>query len=393
MKKLGVYFLCLLLVAFSFMIAPIQRGGALESFWGLWDGAESTSILVDEIGLLQFNATRAYSYIDTQLKFGFRVPGTPAHDVCASWINQTLRTHLDEVLVQDFTIQKLGQPAYYCQNLLGKLNANQSQIIILAAHWDSRAVAEKDSFNKTEPIPGANDGGSGVAVLLELARVLNQVKEELTAQIWFLFLDAEDQGESYGMYGLEGWQWSEGALAFNQALGTFYDSRNETINSLILLDMVGGTSLCFIDEAHSTNTLQQALFAEGQRLGYTNQFPFNPKSMTITDDHVPFLENGIPAVDLIIDFVNGPWSHHHKHSDNLANIDLMSLNITGRTIESFIRVLTNDGELPDWGDPLNNDLWGQWFWPLLLVGIFGGILILILLLRKKSELPKIRESS
>ncbi len=336
--------------------------------------------------LLEFNATKAYDHIVTQLNFGFRVPGYLAHDDCADWINQTLQNITELVTVQEFTVQKSGQPAYQCQNILGKINTNECAIVILGAHWDSRAVAEKDSINKYNPIPGANDGASGVAVLLELARILNQTKSGINAQIWVVFLDAEDQGNSLGTYGLEGWDWCEGAIAFNSALETFYNPTNESIQCFILLDMVGGTNLVYIDEAHSTNTLQNAIFSEGQVLGYTEQFPERPKSMVITDDHVKFIENNIPSVDLIIDFIDGPWTHHHTHSDSLSNIDINSLNITGRTVESFMYSYYTGSELPDWGNAGNNDMLFQWLWPVILIVCLGVIFLFFIKYSQKKSL-------
>ena len=155
-------------------------------------------------------------------------------------------------------------------------------------------------------------------------------------------------------------------------------SVNESIECFILLDMVGGTYLEFIDESHCTNTLQIAIFNEGRGLGYTEQFPLRPKSMAITDDHVYFIRNGIPSVDLIIDFDNGPWTHHHKHSDNLTNIDINSLNITGRTVESFIKTYYTGSVLPDWGRASLNDMWIHWLWPVLLIGCIGLVFVLLI---------------
>ena len=106
--------------------------------------------------------------------------------------------------------------------------------------------------------------------------------------------------------------------------------------------------------------------------------------MVITDDHVYFIQNNIPSVDLIIDFSNGPWTHHHKHSDNLANIDIQSLNITGRAVESFIKTYYTGPDLPDWGKASANDMWKQWLLPILLIACFGVVFILLVRQRTKS---------
>ena len=107
---------------------------------------------------LDFNKTLAYEYIVTQLDFGFRVPGTSAHVNCSDWIINEIGYYSSETIVQDFIIQKEGEQAYNCRNILGKINPDKEKIVILGAHWDSRNVAEKDITNRTQPIPGANDG-------------------------------------------------------------------------------------------------------------------------------------------------------------------------------------------------------------------------------------------
>ncbi len=311
-----------------------------------------------QIQNLQFNSTNAYNLIKTQLEFGFRIPGQQAHRDSADWIRSELNDRVDSVIIHNFTVQGIE-----CQNILGKINDNKnlSQIFIIGAHWDSRAISDRDSIigNRTEPVPGANDGGSGVAVLLELARVLYDNKDDINSQIWFLFLDAEDQGSG----GLSGWSWSEGSTKFTADINSFYNSSTEEITGFLLLDMVGGTDLVFVEESRSSNDMQTAIFNEGQDLGYGTAFPSNPQSMSITDDHIAFVNIGIPSVDLIIDFIDGPWGYHHTTGDNLDNIDEYSLEITGRTVESFIyRYLTGD-ENPDW------KIQGESFTDMIIISI------------------------
>jgi hypothetical protein len=283
---------------------------------------------------IEFNATQAYEDIRTQLDFGFRVPGTIAHNACADWIRNELQPVTDEVITHNFELTSIQ-----CQNILGKLNTNKSNIIIIAAHWDSRAIAEKDTLNQSQPIPGANDGGSGVAVALELARVFYRNRDSFDSQLWFLFFDAEDQGSG----GIPGWDWAEGAYAFRDEIDHYYNSSSENFSFFILLDMVGGHDLEFVDEQYSNEDLRRTVFQEGRDLGYYNAFPKNPKTMWITDDHRAFTSL-MPTLDLIIDFVNGPWTHHHTHTDNLENIDEKSLEATGSTVESFI--YTYHGQQP-----------------------------------------------
>ncbi len=297
---------------------------------------------------LFFNESKAYDHIVAQLDFGFRVPGTIAHSNCADWIRSELTTTVSSVETHNFEIQKSGEPSYSCQNILGKINTEEEKIVILAAHWDSRNVAEKDVVNITQPIPGANDGGSGVGVLLELARVLSLYETELNSQFWFLFIDAEDQGYSRQLYGLQDWDWAEGSKEFASNIDDFYDSSSEYFDCFILLDMVGGSNLEFVREVRSNEDLQNSIFNEGRSLGFNQAFPTNPTVMTITDDHLAFYDLGIPVIDLIIDFNSGGWLYHHTHSDDLSHIDLVSLNITGRTIESFVKRYYTIGSEETW---------------------------------------------
>jgi hypothetical protein len=301
-----------------------------------------------ESPILAFNEINAYNHITTQLDFGFRVPGTAAHNNCAEWITDKIRNNTDEVLTHDFYIQKESQPRYYCQNILGKINTNKNKIVILGAHWDSRNVAEKDTYNQSQPIPGANDGGSGVGVLIELSRVLSLFKDNLDFQVWFLFFDAEDQGYSQGIYGLEFWDWCEGSTKFVDDIEEFFDSSSEKLDSFILLDMVGGKDLQFVRETNSNGVLHNQIFSEGRKLGYDSAFPLNPTKMSVIDDHIAFKDYGLPVIDLIIDFINGEWEYHHTHSDNLNNIDPQSLKIIGQTIESYLKSYYT-GSFPLWG--------------------------------------------
>ncbi len=192
-------------------------------------------------------------------------------------------------------------------------------------------------INTSVPVPGANDGASGSAVLIELAQHLYDRRENLSCQIWFLFFDAEDQGYDYGP-GISGWGWCEGSQQFVSEINNFYDSSTETFDCMVLLDMVGGENLKFINEQYSTSSLLNELFAIGRNLGYTSAFPNNPVSQSIVDDHVAFRNIGIPTADLIVQFWNRnpDWPHHHTTQDNLTYISNHSLEITGKTVENFI---------------------------------------------------------
>ncbi|MHA1932011.1 MAG: M28 family peptidase [Promethearchaeota archaeon] len=282
---------------------------------------------------LKFKGDDAFVYLEDQLNLGYRIPGTQAREDCANYFISKFK-EIDSnftYVLHNFTIHSTN-----CQNVLFKLNENQSNIVILGAHYDSRAKATKDSTNTSAPVPGANDGASGSAVLIELAKAFYDVRVNLSCQIWFLFFDAEDQGYDVGP-GIVGWDWIEGSKKFVNDIENFYDSQIEEFKAMILLDMVGGKNLRFINEEYSTSSLLDELFAIGRELGYRTQFPSNPTSGGITDDHVPFRNIGIPSADLIINFWNDPNGlFHHTTEDNINNTDESSLEVTGRTVEQFI---------------------------------------------------------
>jgi Zn-dependent M28 family amino/carboxypeptidase len=234
--------------------------------------------------------------------------------------------------LHNFTVQSTA-----CQNVLFKLNENKSNIVILGAHYDSRARATKDLINTSAPVPGANDGASGSAVLIELARAFYAMRENLSCQIWFLFFDAEDQGKDLE-HGISEWKWCEGSQKFVSDINEFYNTEKESFEGMILLDMVGGVNLKFINEQHSTSSLLYELFAIGRSLGYTNEFPKNAISQAVFDDHVAFLDYNIPSADLIIKFWdrNPEWPYHHTTKDNITYISKNSLEATGKTVEQFI---------------------------------------------------------
>jgi hypothetical protein len=284
---------------------------------------------------LQFDGDNAYQYVQDQLDIGFRIPGTQERINCSNYFISKFR-EIDvnfTYYLHNFTVNLVD-----CQNILFKLNENYSNIVILGAHYDTRAKATKDPdpIERNNPVPGANDGASGSAVLIELAEVLYQRKQNITCQVWFLFFDAEDQGRD-NAYGIDGWNWCEGSTAFVNDIDNYYNSLYENFESMILFDMVGDSKLRFIKEGYSTSSLLDELFAIGRTLGYTQQFPSNPTTASIIDDHRAFLNIGIPSADLIINFWdNADWPFHHTISDNIDSISKTSLEVTGKTVEQFI---------------------------------------------------------
>ena len=182
----------------------------------------------DPVSIPAFNGDNAYSHVAKQLSFGYRVPGSAAHKEQIEWMAASLQDLGATVHRQNFEADFLGKKDVECTNIMAQFNPDHPRRVLLAAHFDSRMVADKDSERKDEPIPGADDGASGVAVLMELARVLSEQPIDLGVD--FLFLDAEDQGnnKNRGSWALGSQLWSQ------QKVPSGYQAKYG-----ILLDMVG----------------------------------------------------------------------------------------------------------------------------------------------------------
>ena len=337
---------------------------------------------------LKFNEKNAYNSVKDQLYIGNRIPGTEESKETVLYFIRRFKEIDPNItyFIHDFKVESTD-----CKNVLFKINEKKENIVILGAHYDSRAEATKDSEKPKKPVPGANDGASGCAVLIELAEILYQEKDILSCQLWFVFFDAEDQGKDEGGYGMDGWDWCEGSNEFVDDIDNFYDSDDEDFDCMILLDMVGGDGLQFIKEQYSTSSLIDELFEIGRQLGYTDEFPLFPQYSSVIDDHVAFLEENIPSADLIINFWDNPnWPYHHTTDDNLDHISKKSLKVTGRTIEQFIynnyldksRRIYN-GNKP-WGiNLLNTEM--NIIIGIILFGILGLILVICLYKLKKRK--------
>jgi len=341
---------------------------------------------------LSFDMDNAYEHVVNQTSMGYRIPGSNESRDCTNYFVaefQDIEVNFNYTL-HNFTIHSTS-----CQNALFKLNEEKENIIVLGAHYDSRARATKDPnpSNRNMPIQGANDGASGSAVLIELARVLYQLRNNLGCQIWFVFFDAEDQGSDSGGYGMDGWDWCEGSQKFVSEINTFYNSSVERFQCMLLLDMVGGVNLQFIAEQYSTSSLLDEIFDIGRKLGFNAEFPAYRASNSIVDDHVAFLNIGIPSADLIINFWNNPsWPYHHTIKDDVASISKHSLEVTGKTIEQFIynNYLNVSLNLYNGNFPWASDLNSLGTEINMLIGILCGIVGVSVFISYLSHKEKIR---
>lgn len=265
---------------------------------------------------LQFDGESAYQYAKQQVEFGPRTPGSDAHQNTVDWIMSELnkngwKTDLQTDQINDYQIK----------NIIAYRGEKDKGIpwIILAAHYDTRFFADMDPNpeNQLLPVPGANDGASGVAVLLELARVL---PIDLEKNVWLVFFDAEDQGQ------IDNWDWILGSRSF-------VDNMQGTPDYVVLLDMIGDADLNIYFERNSNTELQQEIWMIASELGYSEFFIPEIK-YSILDDHIPFVEKGITAID-IIDF---NYPHWHTIEDTIDKISPESLEAIGRTIFHWLLV-------------------------------------------------------
>jgi Zn-dependent M28 family amino/carboxypeptidase len=259
---------------------------------------------------VSFDGQRAYADVQTQVAFGSRIPGSEGHARIQAWMQQELEAAGWQVEIQ--TSEALGHPI---ENLVARRSPEAPQII-LGAHYDTRIFADSDPdpIQRNQPVPGANDGASGVAVLLELARLL----PENSVPTWLVFFDAEDNGR------IEGWDWILGSREFvnNNLLQP---------RAVIIVDMIGDADLNIYKEYNSNPDLMDEIWGVAETLGYESKF-IPEFRHTMLDDHTPFLEVGIPAVD-IIDFDYPYW---HTVQDTADKVSAESLQVVGETLHAWI---------------------------------------------------------
>lgn len=286
-----------------------------------------------------FNADSAYNFIDTQVKFGPRVPGSTAHADCRDWLIGTLRRFgADSVYVQNAKVKAFNGDILPITNIIASYNSSANKRVLLAAHWDTRPWADKSTSldDRAKPVPGANDGGSGVGVLLEIAR--NLAIKQPSIGIDIALFDAEDYGNNDGFEDNSD-SWCLGSQYWVKNMVP-YSKYNKAAYG-ILLDMVGGRGARFHYELFSQEFARLAtvkVWSEAEKLGYSDYF-IREKGAPITDDHVVLTRAGIPTTNIIesvndeTQSFNPTW---HTLDDSMENIDRSSLKAVGETVLNVI---------------------------------------------------------
>lgn len=299
---------------------------------------EGTANAVSIEPKMAFNTDSAYAYIKQQVSFGPRVPGTTGHSRCADWIVGELKRHnADTVIEQKSEVTAYTGDRLPINNIMARYNVASPRRVLLLAHWDTRPWADQDDNeeNRHRPIDGANDGGSGVGVLLELARNFGKVRPDIGVDL--LFVDAEDYGRAEGFSNNnETW-----------CLGTQYWTENMPYGDgalpeyAVCLDMVGGIDAVFHREFISNvkaRSVVDKVWKIASQSGYGAKFN-NDVGGSIVDDHLFINNAGIPAI-VIVESTNPQTRSFpptwHTMSDNMQNIDKTSLKAVGQTVTNLI---------------------------------------------------------
>jgi Zn-dependent M28 family amino/carboxypeptidase len=258
-----------------------------------------------------FNGSRALNYLNAQLSYGYRIPGSQSSRETSVYIRNILEDNGWEVNFQDFVFEGVT-----LRNIVASKN-NSNPKIIFGTHYDTRQISDQESSEKDQffPVLGANDGASGAALLLEMSHHLDSQTKNIT----LVFFDGEDQGR------IDSWPWSIGAEYFAANM-------NKKPEKVVIVDMIGDKELEIFIEKNSTKDLAGEIWTAAEQAGYREYF-VNDEKYSLIDDHLPFINRGIPAV-LIIDFDYPFW---HTNNDAIDKVSPESLVIVGEVLLNWIR--------------------------------------------------------
>ncbi len=330
------------------MLAAIVGVVLASCSCGSCRGTAKTAAGADTVALVgpTFCADSAYAFAAKQCSFGERIMNSEAHDRCGEWIMSIFRKYGLDVQAQDANLKGWDGTTLRSRNIIARLHPERTERVLLCAHWDSRPWADNDPDSTAwrKPVMAANDGASGVAVMLELARVLH-ADTTLKVGIDFVCFDAEDWGTPrWADTGTDDSDtWALGAQYWAEHLA---DGHN--LKYGILLDMVGGQGARFFQEGVSkqyADDIVARVWNTAAAIGYGSYFPMQTGGM-ITDDHVPVNEKaGIPCIDIIPYYPDcqqssfGPtW---HTINDTMEHIDPNTLKAVGQTM---VQVLCTSAE-------------------------------------------------
>jgi len=294
-----------------------------------------------------FDGQAALGYVKTQLDFGPRVPGTPAHEKEGDWIVAQMKLRTDSVIVQSWTHTTVDGKALPMRNIIARFNPRATDRVLYVTHWDTRPIADSDPNlgNRVLPFPGANDGASGVALFVALGDALKKTPPSVGVDL--LFVDGED----WGSFDAD----SSGKLLPDVLIGSTYFASHLPSAGYkplygVLWDMIGDKDLQIYQEGNSLTAAPEVVSRVWQTasdLGYSRYFLQQP-GLTITDDHVPLINAGLRVID-VIDMQYGPLppgygpetqsnpSYHHTMQDSFDKVSARSLQIVGDVALTLVK--------------------------------------------------------
>jgi hypothetical protein len=273
----------------------------------------------------QFDGASAFRYIETQVGFGPRIPGTEAHRRAAAWLDSLLRQRADTVVAQSWTHVTAAGDSLSLTNFIARFRPAAPKRLLFLAHWDSRPTADSPtSTDSTRPVPGANDGGSGVAVLLGVADVLKRAPPSIGVDL--LFVDGEDYGDFT--------KTPKDVLIGSRYYATHPVSGPQPLYA-VLFDLVADRDLQIFEEGNSlvgAPEVVELVWNTAKDLGYAGTFVATPKH-TLIDDHLELQKVGIRAID-VVDFDYPSW---HTKDDTIDKVSAASLQIVGDVAVALVR--------------------------------------------------------
>jgi glutaminyl-peptide cyclotransferase len=274
----------------------------------------------------EFDGTSAFRYIEQQLSFGYRIPGTDEHRRMAAWLDSMVRARVDSVIIQRWTHVTAKGDSLDLQNVIGRFNPAAEKRILFLAHWDTRPITDgKQSPDSTKKVMGANDGASGVALLLGVADVLKRVPPGPDVGVDLLFTDGEDYGDF--------------DTVTDVLIGARYYAQHQPPGPkplyAVLFDLVADKDLQIYQEGNSVTGAPEVVnlvWEVARDVGYGRIFVDTPKHVLI-DDHVELQKGGIRAID-VVDFDYPP---HHTPFDTIDKVSAQSLQIGGDVAMALVR--------------------------------------------------------
>src|SRR5689334_1801245 len=273
----------------------------------------------------EFDSASAFNYLKTQVEFGPRVPNTEAHRREAAWLDSLLRARADTVIVQSWTHVTAHGDSLHLVNYIARFRPAATKRLLFLAHWDSRPTTDSPtSTDSTKPVPGANDGASGVALLLGVADVLKRTPPSIGVDLLF------DDGEDYGDF----------TKTPNDVLiGARYYAAHQVPGPqplyAVLFDLIADKDLQIFQEGNSlvgAPEVVELVWDTAKELGYAGTFVDTPKH-TLIDDHIELQKVGIRAID-VVDFDYPSW---HTKFDTIDKVSAASLQIVGDVAVELVR--------------------------------------------------------